>query len=90
MKDYWKAVSQNVTKDSKPLSEEFSPEFTAKFSALMSQKIIDENKLRKARQSLRKVQQCQQDWKEYGINRVNLCFDDIESNWLDEFDNIEV
>ncbi|MGB3517401.1 MAG: hypothetical protein WBA43_13185, partial [Elainellaceae cyanobacterium] len=40
----------------------------------------------KARAALRAVRQYQQDWQEHGTDRVHKYFDDVEGNWLEEFD----
>lgn len=40
----------------------------------------------RARAALRAVRQYQQDWQEHGIDRVHKYFDDVEGNWLEEFD----
>lgn len=42
--------------------------------------------LDKAIKAFRAVQQYQQDWKAYGVDRVFLHFDEVEGDWLDEFD----
>lgn len=43
----------------------------------------------KARAALRAVQQYQQDWQEHGVNRVHKHFDDVEGDWLENFDGIK-
>ena len=44
----------------------------------------------KARAALRAVRQYQQDWQELGTDRVYKYFDDVEGDWLENFDSIEV
>lgn len=44
----------------------------------------------KARAALRAVRQYQQDWQEHGVNRVHKYFDDVEGDWLENFDRITV
>jgi len=44
----------------------------------------------KARAALRAVRQYQQDWQELGTDRVYKYFDDVEGDWLENFDEIEV
>ncbi|NJN31420.1 MAG: ImmA/IrrE family metallo-endopeptidase [Synechococcales cyanobacterium RM1_1_8] len=44
--------------------------------------------MEKARAALRAVRQYQQDWQEHGVNRVHQHFDDVEGNWLENFDEI--
>ena len=41
-----------------------------------------------ARVALRAVRQYQQDWQGQGINRVHKYFDDVEGDWLENFDEI--
>lgn len=43
----------------------------------------------KARAALRAVRQYQQDWQEQGVDRVHKYFDDVEGNWLENFDGIK-
>jgi Zn-dependent peptidase ImmA (M78 family) len=43
--------------------------------------------IERAKEAFRAVQQYQQDWKDHGVDRVHLYFDDVEGNWLDEFDS---
>lgn len=42
---------------------------------------------RKAREALRAVRQYQRDWQEEGVNRVDKYFDDVEGDWLEEFND---
>ncbi|WP_072619874.1 ImmA/IrrE family metallo-endopeptidase [Spirulina major] len=44
--------------------------------------------LEKARAALRAVRQYQQDWQEHGVDRVHKYFDDVEGDWLENFDEI--
>lgn len=39
--------------------------------------------------ALRAAQQYQRDWQEHGISRVHKYFEDVEGNWLEEFEEIE-
>lgn len=40
----------------------------------------------KARAALRAVRQYQQDWQGHGVSRVHKYFDDVEGDWLEDFD----
>ena len=46
--------------------------------------------MQQAREALRAVQQYQQDWQEEGVDRVYKYFDDVEEDWLEEFEPIFV
>ncbi|MBW4419878.1 MAG: ImmA/IrrE family metallo-endopeptidase [Myxacorys californica WJT36-NPBG1] len=46
--------------------------------------------MQQAREALRAVQHYQQDWQEEGVNRVYKYFDDVEGDWLEEFEPILV
>ncbi|MFN9175271.1 MAG: ImmA/IrrE family metallo-endopeptidase [Synechocystis sp.] len=49
---------------------------------------ISGDPIERAKEAFRAVQQYQQDWKDHGVDRVHLYFDDVEGNWLDEFDSV--
>lgn len=49
----------------------------------------DSEIIQKARTALRVVRQYQKDWQELGINRVYKYFEDVEGDWLDDWDVIE-
>jgi len=42
--------------------------------------------MQQAREALRAVQQYQRDWQEEGVSRVYKYFDDVEGDWLEEFE----
>lgn len=44
----------------------------------------------KARAALHAVRQYQQDWQEHGVDRVHKYFDDVEGDWLENFEAISV
>lgn len=46
--------------------------------------------MQQAREALRAVQQYQRDWQEEGVDRVYKYFDDVEGDWLEEFEPIPV
>ena len=41
--------------------------------------------IQKAKDALLAVRQYQQDWQDYGVDRVHRYFDDVEGKWLEEF-----
>jgi len=41
--------------------------------------------IQKAKDALLAVRQYQQDWQDYGVDRVNHHFDDVEGKWLEDF-----
>ena len=43
--------------------------------------------VQKAMDALAAVRQFQQDWKDYGTDRVHLYFDNVNGNWIEEFNN---
>ena len=43
--------------------------------------------VQKAMDALAAVRQLQQDWKDYGTDRVHLYFDNVNGNWVEEFNN---
>jgi hypothetical protein len=51
---------------------------------------ISDDLIERAKEAFRAVQQYQQDWKDHGVDRVHLYFDDVEGNWLDEFDAVDL
>lgn len=46
--------------------------------------------IEKARAALHAVRQYQQDWQEHGVDRVHKYFDDVEGDWLENFEAISV
>ncbi|MEA5417938.1 hypothetical protein VB712_01800 [Spirulina sp. CCNP1310] len=44
----------------------------------------------RARAALRAMRQYQQDWEEYGVDRVHQYFDDVEGDWLENFESISL
>lgn len=44
----------------------------------------------RARAALRAMQQYQQDWEEYGVDRVHKYFNDVEGDWLENFESISL
>lgn len=46
---------------------------------------ISNDPVQKAKDALLAVRQYQQDWQDYGVDRVHHYFDDVEGNWLEEF-----
>ena len=51
---------------------------------------ISDDPIERAKEAFRAVQQYQQDWKDHGVDRIRLYFDEIEGNWLDEFDSVDL
>ena len=51
----------------------------------VSKPITNNDPVQKAKDSLLAVRQYQQDWQDYGVDRVHRYFDDVEGNWLEEF-----
>jgi len=49
---------------------------------------ISDDPIERAKEAFRAVQQYQQYWKDHGVDRVHLYFDDVEGSWLDEFDAV--
>jgi Zn-dependent peptidase ImmA (M78 family) len=41
--------------------------------------------IQKAKDALLAVRQYQQDWQDYGVDRVHRYFDDVEGKWIEEF-----
>lgn len=46
--------------------------------------------IEKARATFFAMRQYQQDWIEYGVDSVHLYFDDVEGDWLEEWDASDV
>ena len=46
--------------------------------------------IEKARAALHAVRQYQQDWQEHGVDRIHKYFDDVEGDWLENFEAISV
>lgn len=46
--------------------------------------------LERAKLALRAARQYQEDWLEHGVDRVHLYFEDVEGDWLENFDEITV
>ena len=47
--------------------------------------ITNNDPTQKAKDALLAVRQYQQDWQDYGVERVHRYFDNVEGNWLEEF-----
>jgi|688.fasta_scaffold97029_3 Zn-dependent peptidase ImmA (M78 family) len=47
--------------------------------------ITNSDPVQKAKDALLAVRKYQQDWRDYGVDRVNRYFDDVEGKWLEEF-----
>jgi Zn-dependent peptidase ImmA (M78 family) len=47
--------------------------------------ITNSDPVQKAKDALLAVRKYQQDWQDYGVDRVNRYFDDVEGKWLEEF-----
>ena len=47
--------------------------------------INNNDPVQKAKDALLAVRQYQQDWQDYGVDRVHRYFDDVECKWLEEF-----
>ena len=52
----------------------------------LAQKTVTTDPIADAREAFLAVRQYQRDWQRHGVDRVRLYYDDVDGNWLDEFD----
>jgi hypothetical protein len=52
----------------------------------LAQKTVTTNPIAVAKEAFLAVRQYQRDWQRHGVDRVRLYYDDVDGNWLDEFD----